>query len=307
MVTKLRSLVLLTPMLVCTGRVTAEPLHEVPRPVISVAELPLEVVSELPPEEEQEVEPELATRQHFVQQRVERASATDSIEGGAAYLVSTQAEIDAAVDKFLGFEDTAGPVGTVNEGSNTGTDRAKKRAIARARKKARQQKKRDRASATTAPDKDEDGLVDASQGGLDAAVGLDAEIKRKGFPVYYAKRLPAGTIYAEGSRTYHVRDPDKNVYPAYRMVLALELNGLNYFGLQGIKGWDDPPILEAPHDDITMDGRDFRVYPEGDRVRLVAWSEGGNTYWISNSLLLTLTNEQMLGMARSTRAFTPGN
>ena len=233
--------------------------------------------------------------------------ATDSIEGGAAYLVSTQAEIDAAVDKFLGFEDTAGPVGTVNEGSNTGTDRAKKRAIARARKKARQQKKRDRASATTAPDKDEDGLVDASQGGLDAAVGLDAEIKRKGFPVYYAKRLPAGTIYAEGSRTYHVRDPDKNVYPAYRMVLALELNGLNYFGLQGIKGWDDPPILEAPHDDITMDGRDFRVYPEGDRVRLVAWSEGGNTYWISNSLLLTLTNEQMLGMARSTRAFTPGN
>jgi hypothetical protein len=233
--------------------------------------------------------------------------ATDSIEAGAAYLVSTPGEINAAVDKFLGFEDAAGPIGTVNEGGDAGTDRAKKKAIARARKKARQQRKKDRASATTAPGKDEDGLVDASQGGLEAAMSLDAEIKRKGFPVFYSKRLPAGTIYAEGSRTYHVRDPDKNVYAAYRTVLALELNGLNYFGLQGIRGWDDPPILEAPHEDISMDGRDFRVYPEGDRVRLVAWSDGGNTYWITNSLLLTLTNEQMLGMARSTRAFTPGN
>ena len=54
-----------------------------------------------------------------------------------------------------------------------------------------------------------------------------------------------------------------------------------------------------------MDDRTFNVYPEGDRIRLVSWTDGDNVYWISNSLLLTLENEQMLGMARSTRAFTP--
>ncbi|MCA9707739.1 MAG: penicillin-insensitive murein endopeptidase [Myxococcales bacterium] len=84
MVTKLRSLVLLTPMLVCTGRVTAEPLHEVPRPVIGVAELPLEVVSELPPEEEQEVEPELALVDAELHEVYWTVDVDESIDGVAS-------------------------------------------------------------------------------------------------------------------------------------------------------------------------------------------------------------------------------
>ena len=32
---------------------------------------------------------------------------------------------------------------------------------------------------------------------------------------------------------------------------------------------------------------------------MVAWHRGENSYWISNDLLRTLTNEQMIGMARS--------
>jgi hypothetical protein len=80
-------------------------------------------------------------------------------------------------------------------------------------------------------------------------------------------------------------------------------DGTHYFGLQGIKGWEDPPILNVPYEEVEFGGRSFRVFPEGDRIRLVAWFENGNTYWISNSLLLNLENEEMLGMARSTRAF----
>ena len=150
-------------------------------------------------------------------------------------------------------------------------------------------------------------IVDAAQSGLDLAIQLDDEITRTDFPVFYTKRLPSGAIYEiDQSRVYHTRDPDKNVYGAYRMVMSvLEDDGTHYFGLQGIRGWTDPPILEAPHDELEMDDRTFQVYPEGDRIRLVSWTEDDNVYWISNSLLLTLDNEQMLGMARSTRAFTP--
>ena len=83
-------------------------------------------------------------------------------------------------------------------------------------------------------------------------------------------------------------------------------DGTHYFGLQGIKQWEDPPILNVPYEDVEFGGRPFRVYPEGDRIKLVAWFERGNTYWISNSLLLNLDNEEMLGMARSTRAFEAG-
>ena len=91
------------------------------------------------------------------------------------------------------------------------------------------------------------------------------------------------------------------------MVFALAAaDGTHYFGLQGLREWEDPPILEGPYEEVSWGGRSFRVYSEGDRIRLVAWFSDGNVYWISNSLLLTLDNDEMLGMARSTRLYTRG-
>lgn len=224
---------------------------------------------------------------------------------GPSYVTATQEEIDAAVDKFLGFKDSAGPIGRLDEGEGSRTA-AKKRREKKDRAKARKAK-REANGATSAPSKENDGLVDVSQTGMDLAARLHEEFIVHDLPIFYTKRLPEGTYYGEDSRTYHLRDTDKNPHKAYRMVMVLQRpDGDHFFGLQGIQGWQDPPILEAPHEEITMDGRDFRVYTEGDRVRLVSWFYKGNTYWISNSILLTLTNEQMLGMARATRAFTPG-
>ncbi len=220
---------------------------------------------------------------------------TFTYENGISYVEATPEEIEDAVDQFLGFEDQTGPVGTLDEGGAANKDKKKKKAGRKERE------------PTEVPGKEADGLVDAAEGGLEVARSLDEEFKLRDFPVYYPKRLPEGTVYADGSRTYHLRDPDKNAYAAYRMVMALQLDdGLHYFGLQGLRGWNDPPILEAPHDTVEMDDRDFDIYYEGDRINRIAWHEDGNTYWISNSILLTLENEQLLGMARSTRGFTAG-
>jgi LCP family protein required for cell wall assembly len=217
---------------------------------------------------------------------------------GPSYVTATPAEIDGAVEKFLGFQDAEGPVGTLAEGS--GKNQAKKRAKEKARKQ------NDEIISKGVPGKDGDGLIDASQAGLDEAVKVQGQRKSKNFSIFYTTRLPSATGYADGGRAYHLRDLDKNSHAAYRMVMFLEASdGLHYFGLQGIRGWQDPPILEAPHEELKIDGRDFRVYTEGDRIRLISWFDSGNTYWISNSLLLTLTNDQMLGMARATRAITP--
>lgn len=218
---------------------------------------------------------------------------------GPSFVTATPDEIEGAVNKFLGFEDSAGPVGTLSEGARN--SRAQREAKKRADRAERDQK-----AATKAPSKDDDNLVDAAQSGLDEAIGMDDEMRSDLFKVFYTKRLPSGSVYSEGSRTYFMRDPDKNAHAAYRMVMYIERDdGTHYFGLQGIRGWQNPPILEAPHEDTSMDGRDFRVYTEGDRIRLVSWFDGDNTYWVSNSLLLTLDNEQMLGMARASRAFSP--
>jgi hypothetical protein len=90
------------------------------------------------------------------------------------------------------------------------------------------------------------------------------------------------------------------------MVLTVELpDGVHYFGVQGIQGWSNPPILDNPSESRTMHGRDYDIYIDGDRVKRIAWHRGDNTYWIANDLLNTLTNDQMVGMARSAKVIVP--
>jgi hypothetical protein len=50
-----------------------------------------------------------------------------------------------------------------------------------------------------------------------------------------------------------------------------------------------------------MGGRTFEVFYTGSHIRLVAWRAGGAVYWLSNSLLQALSNQQMLAIAASTR------
>ena len=74
---------------------------------------------------------------------------------------------------------------------------------------------------------------------------------------------------------------------------------------RGSSGWKDPPILGDPSETETIHGREYEIFVDGDRVELIAWHRGDNTYWIANDLLQTLTNDQMLGMARSARGDHP--
>ena len=70
------------------------------------------------------------------------------------------------------------------------------------------------------------------------------------------------------------------------MVVELPLSdGTHYFGLQGIQGWSDPPILDNPSLTKTIHGREYEIFVDGDRVPMVAWHRGDNTYWVSNDLL----------------------
>ncbi len=126
-----------------------------------------------------------------------------------------------------------------------------------------------------------------------------------GFPDFYPRRLPEGSIFEE-PRAYHVNDDSGETHPAYRMVMTVQLpDGIHYFGVQGIQGWETPPILSDPSETVERNGRNFDVFLEGDRVRLVAWHQNGNSYWVANSLLNTLTNDQMLGIAQTMGDITP--
>jgi hypothetical protein len=73
-----------------------------------------------------------------------------------------------------------------------------------------------------------------------------------------------------------------------------------YYGLQGT-AWKNPPILDDPTETRTIGGRSYDLYFAGDRLRLVAWRTPKAAYWVSNTLLQTLTKRQMMAIARSAR------
>ena len=202
---------------------------------------------------------------------------------GPSYVYASKPAIHRAVDQFLGFVASGGPRGSLDLPGREG-------------KKGKKGKKKH------SPAPQSDGLVNAAEGSKLYAKHVARKVGAD-FPVFYPRRLPSGTIYEQVPRVYHLRDPDLDFHGAYRMVLQLPQG--DYFGVQGIRGWDDPPILNGSKIDKTIGDRDYDIYLDGDRVRLIAWHEGDNTYWVSNSLLQTLTNDQMLGIARSIGEIQP--
>jgi polyisoprenyl-teichoic acid--peptidoglycan teichoic acid transferase len=225
-------------------------------------------------------------------------------ELGPSFVYASPEAIGEAVDKFLGIEASGGPRGSL-EGSGQAQSKSKK-------KKSGKKKHRHKPRVKPKPPGD-DGLVAAGEAGELEGKSVARKVSG-GFPVFYASRLPAEASYVESNSYYHVQDP--RVYhfkdtggkrhAAYRMVAAYGPEyETQYFGVQGIQGWSDPPILDTPSETRTIHGREYDIFVDGDRVSLIAWHRGDNTYWVSNSLLQSLTNDQMLGMARSARVIIP--
>ena len=230
-------------------------------------------------------------------------------ELGPSFVYASQSAIQEAVDKFLGIEASGGPRGSLDEAGGGSKKKSKKS------KKRKNSKKKSRSKPRLEPlqPPGSDGLVPAAESGELEAKSVARKVSH-GFPVFYPARLPSGATYVESNsyqhvqdpRVYHFKDTDGKRHAAYRMTLYLELpDGTHYFGVQGIKGWSDPPILSNPSLTKTIHGRDYEIFVDGDRVKMVAWRRGDNVYWISNSLLQSLTNDQMVGMARSARVIIP--
>ena len=228
-------------------------------------------------------------------------------ELGPSFVYATPAAIQDAVNQFLGIEASGGPRGSLDAadgGASGGSGKPHK-------KKHRRSKPKPRLVKPKPPG--DDGLVSAREAG-ELEAGAVARKVSSGFPVFYPTRLPSGASYVESSSYYHVQDPrvyhfkdtDGKRHAAYRMVAMLELpDGIHYFGVQGIQGWSDPPILSNSSETRTIHGREYDIYIDGDRVKMIAWHRGDNTYWISNSLLQVLTNDQMVGIARSAKVKIP--
>lgn len=195
------------------------------------------------------------------------------LEERGADLTASSASIERAARDFLSAQATAGPRDDPSD------DGAAKRRPRRSSKKGR--------GGLPA------GLIEARRAAEDQAVPLDTKLD---FPVYFPKLAVTGsTLRERDHRAYDLYDRGRRRYRAYRMVVTVPGTGQNY-GIQGTN-WKAPPILDSPSETRKVGGRTFDLFYDGDRLRLVAWRTDKAVYWVSNTLLQTLTEKQMIGLA----------
>jgi hypothetical protein len=190
---------------------------------------------------------------------------------GASYVYARPSVIAKTVTQFLGVKPSKGPKGVL---------RAKNK-----RDRARQ--RRQDIGLEFAPEPFREQALSA----VNDKVGV--------FPVYYPTKRVKGSLTIGPPAVYSIETRNGRHYPAYRIVIKKNYVG-EYYGLQGTT-FKDAPLLDQQHTTRVIRGRKFFLYPDGSRLRLVAWKDGKSVYWISNTLLLSLTNSQMLSIAASTK------
>jgi LCP family protein required for cell wall assembly len=125
--------------------------------------------------------------------------------------------------------------------------------------------------------------------------------RRLKFPVFVPTVVAPNSTYSADSRQYDIKDLSDKKQAAYKMVIEYSVSDVlpQYYGVQGTT-WGDPPILADPSETQTIDGKDYDLYYDGDRLRMVAWHDSeGNSYWVQNTLERLLDNDQMIAIATS--------
>jgi polyisoprenyl-teichoic acid--peptidoglycan teichoic acid transferase len=222
-------------------------------------------------------------------------------ELGPSYVYSNETMIHEAVKEFL----TGESFGTESSESSASSSAAKKKG---GKKSGKAHKKKHKPKPKVEVAKPgSDGLVAAREAG-EAEAEAAARKVGPGFPIFYPTRLPPEAHFVESDpyehvvdpRVYRFKDDSGNRHAAYKMVAVMEEpDGYHYFGVQGIQGWEDPPILANPSVTETIHGREYEIFVDSGEIKLIAWHRGSNTYWIANDLERSLSNEEMVGMARS--------
>jgi LCP family protein required for cell wall assembly len=190
---------------------------------------------------------------------------------GPSYVYARSSVIAKVVTQFLGVQASKGPKGVLR---------------AKTKRDRRAQRRQDNGlELASAPFKDQ-----ALQA-VNDKVGV--------FPVYFPTKRVKGSLTIGPPAVYTIVTRAGKHYPAYRIVIKKGYVG-EYYGLQGTT-FTNAPLLDQPHTSRTIRGRKYDLYADGSRLRLVAWKDGRSVYWISNTLLLSLSNSQMLSIAASTK------
>jgi polyisoprenyl-teichoic acid--peptidoglycan teichoic acid transferase len=209
---------------------------------------------------------------------------------GPSYVTATPGQIKKAADEFLGVKGTPGPAGST----------------AKPPKEVAASRPPDYTKPTPAAPKKQQGGADTNliRTTYGKALARGIQARKSKVPIYYPTLLEQGSDYAQKPRVYKINGKGDQSPPhaergAYKWVFSLPTIG-DYYGFEGTL-WKDPPILDNPTDERTIGDRTYKLYYDGDRLRMVAWQTDRGAFWISNSFIESVSNEDMLKIAQGFR------
>jgi LCP family protein required for cell wall assembly len=227
-------------------------------------------------------------------------------DGTTGYVTAGTKEIQETIDTFLGTEGTPGPpeAGESEEPTDDGGDGGGGDG-----EKPEKDKPEAEPEDTGPPMEDStaQGEQYSHQISIKKTNSKETMIR---FPIFYPTQLVPGSTINEATRAFPIDGPGDDKYWGYKLAIDVPGaefgNGLltEYYGISGTD-WEDPPILANPsEEDREIDGREYDLFWDGDRLRLISFHDKhGNSYWVNNSLSQSLSAEQMIEIAKSMRKY----
>lgn len=208
------------------------------------------------------------------------------------YVTSTDRQVEKAIDEFLNGAGTSGQRGG-EEATDTAGDPG-----GQSDKKKQSNDKPEADVVETSSLPDVTGKLSTVEDRLDKDAAKNN--RRLKIPIFSPTELVPGSSFSTDSRAYRYRNEEDTKESAYKTVIAYQPPGTlpEYYGVSGTT-WGAPPILRNPSETRTIGGREYRLFYDGDRLRMIGWTEEGASYWLNNTLSQTIGEAEMLSIATS--------
>jgi LCP family protein required for cell wall assembly len=139
-------------------------------------------------------------------------------------------------------------------------------------------------------------LYPTTSAGEDELVQAAPEIP---FPVLYPQ-LQTGNGEQQEVRAYPLINQQNIKHHAYVVVFRENQVDDGYYDFEGTD-WLNPPLF-AHSRSQEIDGVEYHFVDDGSHIHVIGWRAGAGLYWVTNTLLEELSNQQMLQIAKSARA-----
>jgi hypothetical protein len=148
-------------------------------------------------------------------------------------------------------------------------------------------------SATGSTSAASNDLYPLSSGVRDQSLALSPDVP---FPIELPS-VQTGPAIADDFHAYRIGDEQHHLHFGYRIDWSAGPEG-EYYGIEGMN-WANPPLFANPSAVRSIDGRSYMFVNDGAHIHDIGWRQHGILYWVSNTLNETLTDPQLLALARS--------